>query len=126
MPALLSSGVLQSLWSCRLFCTFCVQGIIQHVAFYVWPPSLSIVFFRLIYVAAFSEGLIPFCDWAELFLWLSNIPLHTGVCMHLCRCAHIHLICLAEMTGEDVLVNCLLGPLYVIKSIEGSQNFLFV
>ena len=54
LPALLSTSLLQSLWTC-FFWTFCIKGIIQYVTFYVWPPSLSVMFFRLIYVAAFLK-----------------------------------------------------------------------
>ena len=65
MPALVTSSLLQSPWSC-LFWTFCTKGITQHVTFYVWPPPLSLMFFRLIYMATFLKGFIPFCAWAEL------------------------------------------------------------
>ena len=95
-----------------------MSDITQCLSLSVRLTLLSMIISRSIHVA--PNGIIP------LFLWLSDIPLCTGVCTHLCMCAQIHLLCLAEMTGEDVLVNCLLGPLYVIKSIEGSPNFLFV
>ena len=46
------------LWIC-LFWTFYINGIIQHVAFCVWLPSLSVRFSRFIHIGVFIN-LIPF------------------------------------------------------------------
>ena len=75
-----------------------MSDIIQYLSLSVGLTLLSMIISRSIHVA--QNGII------SLFLRLSNIPLHTGVCMPMCVCTHTYLICLAEMTSEGVLVNC--------------------
>lgn len=100
-PALVSSSLLQSPWSC-LFWTFCTKGITQHVTFYVWPPPLSVMFFRLIYMAAFLEGLIPFCAWAVL--QCAEIT----VCLPTHPLGGVWVVSISWVFGWDAVINSLI------------------